>query len=81
MESRFDPLLRRGVPRFVQDNPARSSGSVMRGLHYQLKPAASASWWLPVRRIFDVAVCQLCRNLFECIRQAEWQFIFTPATA
>jgi dTDP-4-dehydrorhamnose 3,5-epimerase len=57
MEFRFDPLLRRGIPRFVQDNHARSSGNVMRGLHYQLKPAAIGKLGRCLRgRVFDVAV-------------------------
>jgi dTDP-4-dehydrorhamnose 3,5-epimerase len=37
---REEPFLKQGIPRFVQDNHARSSGKVLRGLHYQLRPAA-----------------------------------------
>jgi dTDP-4-dehydrorhamnose 3,5-epimerase len=54
---REEPFLRRGIPRFVQDNHARSSGNVLRGLHYQLKPAAIGKLVRCLRgRIFDVAV-------------------------
>ena len=46
-----------GIPRFVQDNHARSSGKVLRGLHYQLRPAAIGKLVRCLRgRIFDVAV-------------------------
>lgn len=42
---------------FVQDNLAGSSGGVLRGLHYQLPPAAQGKLVSVVRgRIFDVAV-------------------------
>lgn len=33
-------FLRAGVPRFVQDNYCASSRGVLRGLHYQINPAA-----------------------------------------
>ena len=42
---------------FVQDNLAGSAGGVLRGLHYQLPPAAQGKLVGVVRgRIFDVAV-------------------------
>jgi dTDP-4-dehydrorhamnose 3,5-epimerase len=42
---------------FVQDNFARSSRNVLRGLHYQLPPAAQAKLVsVAAGRIFDVAV-------------------------
>jgi dTDP-4-dehydrorhamnose 3,5-epimerase len=42
---------------FVQDNFARSSRNVLRGLHYQLAPAAQAKLVaVAAGRIFDVAV-------------------------
>jgi dTDP-4-dehydrorhamnose 3,5-epimerase len=42
---------------FVQDNFARSSKNVLRGLHYQLPPAAQAKLvGVAAGRIFDVAV-------------------------
>jgi len=54
---REEPFLKQGIPHFVQDNHARSSGKVLRGLHYQLRPAAIGKL---VRcllgRVFDVAV-------------------------
>jgi dTDP-4-dehydrorhamnose 3,5-epimerase len=54
---REEPFIRRGLPRFVQDNHARSSGSVLRGLHYQIRPAAIGKLVRCLRgRIFDVAV-------------------------
>lgn len=46
-----------GIPRFVQDNHARSTGKVLRGLHYQLRPAALGKLVRCLHgRIFDVAV-------------------------
>ena len=47
-----------GIDRpFVQDNHARSSGGVLRGLHYQLPPKAQGKLVRVVRgEIFDVAV-------------------------
>lgn len=47
-----------GIPtRFVQDNLARSVRGVLRGLHYQLDPAAQGKLIGVARgRIFDVAV-------------------------
>ena len=54
-ESVFD-ALGLGV-RFVQDNHARSSKGVLRGLHYQLPPAAQGKLVrVPRGRVFDVAV-------------------------
>jgi len=54
-ESVFDGLDL-GV-RFVQDNHARSSKGVLRGLHYQLPPAAQGKLVrVPRGRVFDVAV-------------------------
>ena len=45
------------VARFVQDNQARSSRGVLRGLHYQLPPAAQGKLvGCSSGRIFDVAV-------------------------
>jgi dTDP-4-dehydrorhamnose 3,5-epimerase len=42
---------------FVQDNVARSTRGVLRGLHYQLPPAAQGKLVSAMRgRIFDVAV-------------------------
>ena len=46
-----------GLPRFVQDNHSRSTRGVLRGLHWQVAPAAMAKLVRCVRgRIFDVAV-------------------------
>jgi len=46
-----------GIPAFVQDNFARSSRGVLRGLHYQLPPAAQGKLvGVASGRIFDVAV-------------------------
>lgn len=46
-----------GLPRFVQDNHARSARGVLRGLHYQIRPAAIGKLVRCLRgRIFDVAV-------------------------
>jgi len=54
---REEPFLKQGIPRFVQDNHARSSGRVLRGLHYQLRPAAIGKLVRCLRgRILDVAV-------------------------
>ena len=45
------------APTFVQENIAYSSGGVLRGLHYQLPPAAQGKLVGVVQgRIFDVAV-------------------------
>lgn len=50
-------FLEHGIPHFVQDNHARSSSKVLRGLHYQLRPAAIGKLVRCLRgRIFDVAV-------------------------
>ena len=55
-QQRFDEAVGHPV-RFVQDNHSRSAHGVLRGLHYQLPPAAQGK---RVRvasgRIFDVAV-------------------------
>jgi len=54
---REEPFLEQGIPRFVQDNHARSAGKVLRGLHYQIKPAAIGKLVRCLRgRVFDVAV-------------------------
>ena len=46
-----------GMPAFVQDNQSRSRVDVLRGLHYQLNPAAQGKLVRCLRgRIFDVAV-------------------------
>tara|TARA_B100000029_G_scaffold432973_1_gene445533 strand:+ start:489 stop:968 length:480 start_codon:yes stop_codon:yes gene_type:complete len=45
------------APMFVQENIVHSSGGVLRGLHYQLPPAAQGKLVGVVQgRIFDVAV-------------------------
>jgi dTDP-4-dehydrorhamnose 3,5-epimerase len=54
---REEPFLKQGIPRFVQDNHARSTGRVLRGLHYQIRPAAIGKLVRCLRgRVFDVAV-------------------------
>jgi dTDP-4-dehydrorhamnose 3,5-epimerase len=54
---REEPFIQRGIPRFVQDNHARSARRVLRGLHYQIRPAAIGKLVRCLRgRIFDVAV-------------------------
>jgi dTDP-4-dehydrorhamnose 3,5-epimerase len=54
---REEPFVEQGIPRFVQDNHSRSTGKVLRGLHYQLRPAALGKLVRCLRgRIFDVAV-------------------------
>lgn len=46
-----------GMPTFVQENESRSKQGVLRGLHYQLNPAALGKLVRCVRgAIFDVAV-------------------------
>ena len=46
-----------GIPeRFVQDNHSRSTGGVLRGLHYQLKAPQGKLVRAARGRIFDVAV-------------------------
>lgn len=46
-----------GLPHFVQDNHAGSIKGVLRGMHYQIRPAAIAKLVRCLRgRIFDVAV-------------------------
>jgi dTDP-4-dehydrorhamnose 3,5-epimerase len=46
-----------GLPAFVQENHSRSARGVLRGLHYQLDPAAIGKLVRCLRgRIFDVAV-------------------------
>jgi dTDP-4-dehydrorhamnose 3,5-epimerase len=55
-QSVFDAWLGREV-RFVQDNQSTSAGGVLRGLHYQLPPAAQAKLIRVTRgAVFDVAV-------------------------
>ena len=51
-------LARLGITcQFVQDNHSRSEGPVLRGLHYQLSPAAQAKLIRVVQgEIYDVAV-------------------------
>jgi len=52
----FDRVLGRSV-RFVQDNHSRSHRGVLRGLHFQIDPAAQAKLVTVMSgRIFDVAV-------------------------
>jgi dTDP-4-dehydrorhamnose 3,5-epimerase len=55
-QQRFDDAV--GAPvRFVQDNHSRSTQGVLRGLHYQLPPAAQGKLLrVASGRIFDVAV-------------------------
>lgn len=54
---REEQFLRAGIPHFVQDNQARSAGGVLRGLHYQIRPAAIGKLVRCLRgKIFDVAV-------------------------
>jgi dTDP-4-dehydrorhamnose 3,5-epimerase len=54
---REEDFLAAGLPRFVQDNHARSARHVLRGLHYQIRPAAMGKLVRCLRgRIFDVAV-------------------------
>lgn len=55
---RKDVFAAAGIaPEFVQDNLVHSSGGVLRGLHYQLPPAAQGKLVRVVQgRIFDVAV-------------------------
>ncbi len=51
-ESDFSAL---GLPRFVQENHSRSAKGVLRGLHYQLKPAAQGKLVRCLRgKVFDV---------------------------
>jgi dTDP-4-dehydrorhamnose 3,5-epimerase len=55
-QKRFDEAVGHPV-RFVQDNQSRSTHGVLRGLHYQLAPAAQGKLVRAVSgRIFDVAV-------------------------
>lgn len=54
---REEPFLKAGIPRFVQDNHARSARGVLRGLHYQIRPAAIGKLIRCVHgKVFDVAV-------------------------
>jgi dTDP-4-dehydrorhamnose 3,5-epimerase len=54
---REEPFLKAGIPRFVQDNHSRSARGVLRGLHYQIHPAAMGKLIRCVHgRIFDVSV-------------------------
>ena len=55
-QQRFDEAVGEPV-RFVQDNHSRSAQGVLRGLHYQLPPAAQGKLVrVASGRIFDVAV-------------------------
>lgn len=55
-QRRFDETVGRSVT-FVQDNHSRSGRGVLRGLHYQLPPAAQAKLVrCVVGEVFDVAV-------------------------
>jgi dTDP-4-dehydrorhamnose 3,5-epimerase len=55
-QKRFDEAVGRPV-RFVQDNHSRSAHGVLRGMHYQVAPAAQGKLVRAVAgRIFDVAV-------------------------
>lgn len=52
----FDEAVGREI-RFVQDNHSRSRKGVLRGLHYQVEPAAQAKLVTVMQgKIFDVAV-------------------------
>lgn len=52
----FDEAVGRKV-RFVQDNHSRSRQGILRGLHYQVEPAAQAKLVTVMQgKIFDVAV-------------------------
>ena len=55
-QKRFDEAVGRPV-RFVQDNHSRSTHGVLRGMHYQMPPAAQGKLVRAAAgRIFDVAV-------------------------
>ncbi len=55
-ERMFESLTGRSA-RFVQDNHSRSAGGVLRGLHYQVDPAAQGKLVRVVQgAVFDVAV-------------------------
>ena len=41
---------------FVQDNYARSTHGVLRGMHYQIKRSQAKLVWVPQGEVFDVAV-------------------------
>ncbi len=41
---------------FVQDNYARSTQGVLRGMHYQIKRGQAKLVWVPQGEVFDVAV-------------------------
>lgn len=50
-------FIAHGIPAFVQDNLSRSQRGVLRGLHYQLDPAAQGKLVAVISgEIFDVAV-------------------------
>lgn len=55
---RLETFLKAGIPFHpVQDNESKSSGGVIRGLHYQLEPSAQAKLIRVVAgKIYDVAV-------------------------
>jgi dTDP-4-dehydrorhamnose 3,5-epimerase len=55
-QQRFDEAVGHAV-RFVQDNHSRSARGVLRGLHYQVEPAAQGKLVrVTSGRVFDVAV-------------------------
>ncbi|MEJ6024320.1 dTDP-4-dehydrorhamnose 3,5-epimerase [Ramlibacter sp. PS4R-6] len=55
-QQRFDEAVGQPV-RFVQDNHSRSAHGVLRGMHYQVEPAAQGKLVrVTAGRIFDVAV-------------------------
>jgi len=41
---------------FVQDNYARSTRGILRGMHYQIKHSQAKLVWVPEGEVFDVAV-------------------------
>ena len=41
---------------FVQDNYARSTRGILRGMHYQIKQGQDKLVWVPQGEVFDVAV-------------------------
>ncbi len=41
---------------FVQDNYARSTHGILRGMHYQIKHAQAKLVWVPEGEVFDVVV-------------------------
>ena len=55
---KYSDFARSGISeRFVQDNHSRTAKGVLRGLHYQKRPAAQGTLVRAVRgEVFDVAV-------------------------